>query len=366
MKWKWARRRHGFTLLIWLVVPLALWLALRQVDWAAAWQALARLRLWQVGALALINLAIVLLLSSRWWLILRGQGFRVPFLALCGYRLAAFPVSYFTPGAQFGGEPLQVYFLHRRHGLSSASALASVTLDKLFEILVNLGFLALGLLWLLDRGLPGTRLMEAWAENSARSSILLVGLLGSVLLAYLAVLRAGHFPLRRLSTWVSAAAGTRPLIVRIGVLLSTSERHLAGLLRQNPGLILGLSLLSGLIWVLIVFEYWLTLQFLGLNFDLFQTIAALTAARLAFLTPLPGGAGVLEAGQSFALQALGASAALGISLSLVIRARDFLFAAVGLALLAVFSHAPRSLALSADQSVVFEGGIGDESNAVSD
>ena len=68
---------------------------------------------------------------------------------------------------------------------------------------------------------------------------------------------------------------------------------------------------------------------LGLRLSMTQTISALVAARFAFLTPLPAGLGVLEASQGLAMQTLGLEPAYGISISLLIRLRDILFAMVG-------------------------------------
>jgi uncharacterized membrane protein YbhN (UPF0104 family) len=63
-----------------------------------------------------------------------------------------------------------------------------------------------------------------------------------------------------------------------------------------------------------------------------QTLAALTAMQIAFLLPLPGGLGALEASQVFALGAFGQSASAAISLTLLIRARDILIGGIGLLL----------------------------------
>ncbi len=65
------------------------------------------------------------------------------------------------------------------------------------------------------------------------------------------------------------------------------------------------TLVSLSVWLGMVFEYWLMTYFLGLRLSLMQAVSALTAARLAFLTPLPGGLGALEASQVLALQTLG-------------------------------------------------------------
>ena len=83
-------------------------------------------------------------------------------------------------------------------------------------------------------------------------------------------------------------------------------------------------------WLLMVFEYWLALHFLGATLTPAQTIIALTAARVAILFPLPGGLGALEASQVLAMQLLGLEPAIGLSLSLLIRARDVTLGGIGL------------------------------------
>jgi hypothetical protein len=108
--------------------------------------------------------------------------------------------------------------------------------------------------------------------------------------------------------------------------------------KESPGTILKAILLSVLIWIAIVFEFSLALAFLGIQMNLQQVIIALTAARIAFLLPVPAGLGTLEAGQVLAMQAMGFSPAVGISLSLLIRARDVVLGGFGLWLGGVLSR----------------------------
>jgi len=72
------------------------------------------------------------------------------------------------------------------------------------------------------------------------------------------------------------------------------------------------------------------LTFLGANLTAVQIVIALTAMRLAYLLPLPGGLGSLEASQVLVLSLMGADPAIGVSASLLIRARDVLLGLVGL------------------------------------
>jgi uncharacterized membrane protein YbhN (UPF0104 family) len=91
-------------------------------------------------------------------------------------------------------------------------------------------------------------------------------------------------------------------------------------------------LVSLVTWLVLLGEYWLMLRFLGIDLDLLQTVAVLTIARFAFLVPLPGALGALEVSQVFALTALGYSSAQGLSLALLIRARDLVFGGLGVLL----------------------------------
>ncbi|MBN1145797.1 MAG: flippase-like domain-containing protein [Anaerolineales bacterium] len=312
--------------LIWLALPPLLWWSVRQVPLGEIREVLGQLGLSQLALLAAFNLFAMLFFSSRWWLILRAQGYRLPYLWLLGYRTAAFSVSYFTPGTQFGGEPLQVYLLGNRHRLPGAAALASVSLDKLFELLANFTFLAAGIGLALQAGLL--------AGMNSRLAMLLAGGLILLPLAYLLALWSGRFPLTwllaRLSARLPARLFARRRLGQIPALAASSERQVSALIRNAPRVILGILLASALIWLLSLAEYWLALHLLGARLNLVEVVFALAAARIAFLTPLPGGLGALEASQVMAMQALGLSPALGISVSLWIRARDLALGIAGL------------------------------------
>ena len=71
-------------------------------------------------------------------------------------------------------------------------------------------------------------------------------------------------------------------------------------------------------------------EFLNVELGLVQIFAALAFLQLAFLAPLPGGLGALEASQVFAFEVFGLPAAAAISLSLLQRGRDILNGGAGL------------------------------------
>ena len=299
---------------IWAVAGLLLWLVVRAVPLREVGRTLAGLQGWQLAVLVLLNGLVLLALNGRWHLLLRGLGYELPFAALLGHRLAAFGVSYFTPGPHFGGEPVQVLLVERQHGVPRSAAIAAVSLDKTVELLLNFGFLAFGVALVVQTGLLG----GAVAGQTAVWFLLL--LLPPTL--YLWLIWRGKQPLTRLlhrmkwERWATAVAG--------------SETQMNTLCQQNPGALPGAIAISALSWALMLAEFYLMVSFLGVSLTLGQLIALLTAARVAYLLPLPGGLGTLEASLAWALGLMGFHPAVGLSLSLLIRLRDVSLGLLGL------------------------------------
>ncbi len=310
-----------------LVAVLFIWV-LSQVPLRDAWLVLRRLSVGKVLALLLLNGLVLLALNGRWWLILRAQGYRLPFFTLTGHRLAAFGVSYFTPGPHFGGEPVQVALVEQQHGVPRATAVAAVTLDKLLELLVNFLFLALGVGLVLQQGFLGDDL--GW-ETAVFPVILLLAII-----LFLAATWAGQYPitrllhlLNRLPVWQNSRWGSG--YQRVSNLLQESERQATRFCQTAPQAMFLALLVSMLSWALLIAEYAMMIAFLGVPLTPAQTIAMLTAARVAYLLPLPGGLGALEAGQVLMLRVLGFDPAAAVGASLLIRLRDVLLGISGLA-----------------------------------
>jgi uncharacterized protein (TIRG00374 family) len=327
-------RAAGYSL-FWLALALALlWLTLRAVPLDEVWQRLRSLTPGQIALLLAINLLVLSTFSLRWWLLLYAQGYRIPYVSLMGYRLATFAVSYFTPGPHFGGEPLQVYLVTARHKVPASASLAAVVLDKILEMLANFAFLSAAVLVALRQqvwpGLDETQLIGA--------SLLLL----AAPLALLAALALGWRPLTGLLRaadggwhWLNRVL-RRPTAsvttTRLYTTLVASETQVTALCRDHPRILILAIGASGLSWVAMIGEFWLMTDVLGLGLTLAQAITAMAAARVAILLPLPAGLGALEASQVLAMQGLGLPAAAGLSVSVLIRARDVLLGVLGLGL----------------------------------
>lgn len=308
--------------LLWLAAIALLWLALRNLDWATLWQAIRDLQWHEIAILAVVNLGALLVMTCRWWLIVRSYGLRAAYPRLAAFRLAAFSVSYFTPGPHFGGEPLQVHLLQRELDISSTEASATVALDKSMELTANFSFLLFGLIVLLGLGL---------FPELPRVPLLVVALLLlSLPVLHLMAAARGRRPLAAGLKRLPPALRQMRRLEQLTLWLAETEAQIARFFSGHPLWFIAAGLASILTWVVLVVEYWLMARFLGLTLSPLEAIAALTGARVAYLLPLPAGLGTLEASQVLAVAALGYPAAAGAALALVIRVRDVLFGGLGL------------------------------------
>ena len=300
----------------WLFLGLILFAILAsRISWSETWQALRQLTWGAIGILIVANIAALLPMFGRWWVILRAQGYAVPFWAIARYSLGGFAISYITPGPQFGGEPYQVIQLNRKHEVPLSQAAASVTIEKMLMLLTNLLFLIPGFVLLLQSQLFETDSLAVGIVPGLFGVSLLATLLGGWILDY------------RPLTWLSQRLPERMR----GAIIET-EKEIAAFCHAQPKALAWASLYSALNWVLLAFEYFLMARFLGILISPVEGLIMLTVFRLALLMPIPAGLGAVEGGHVWILGLLGIpmAAELALSLSLLIRLRDIIITLVGL------------------------------------
>ncbi len=316
------------------------WYALQGVAWTSVWHLLIGIGPLGILIIVIINLLILPLMAARWWLLLKTLGGPVSLLLACSYRTAASAISYLTPGPLFGGEPLAIYLLYKRHGISLPTATTSVAVDRLLELLASFivllfclsaqTFTASGLL-------PGSR-----------------GLLGLIVLltgltCLLAALFTGARPFSR--ALVLANTLCRRFFPLIAGKTWSLTQHIAqgedmaeSLLRKHRPSFLLANLLSLAQWLAIFTEFWLMAFFLGFPLSFGQLTAVVVVARLAFFTPLPAGIGVLESALPWVTTVLGMGHAFGMGLCLIIRFRDLVVNGAGLVLTLKYLTQQRKIA----------------------
>jgi uncharacterized membrane protein YbhN (UPF0104 family) len=83
-------------------------------------------------------------------------------------------------------------------------------------------------------------------------------------------------------------------------------------------------------WAFMIGEFWLIYFVCGLPLSpVTPLIGVVLAARLAFLLPLPGALGALESSQVLMLSTLALDPSIGLTVCLIMRARDLLLVGMG-------------------------------------
>jgi uncharacterized protein (TIRG00374 family) len=309
---------RGRPIALYSILAALLYFALRNIPLTDIWGTLRKLHLWQIFALLGLNVIIYILVTLRWWLIVHAEKKDISFLPLLATRIAVFGVSYFTLGPQVGGETLQVLVLQRNYGMTYTRATSTVVMDKLLEFLANLVLLGVGLTAIVRAGI--------FSANEPSSFAGLVGLLALLLWTpiHIFLMYHGKYPVSAVLRKFSNNKFVRFVAAAERLAGTFCRRHLLALVSA-----IFVSMFAALGMVI---EFFCITSFLGIHLSFWQIIAVWMAGWLAFLVPLPGGLGALEASQVFAFGTFGISAVLAISVTLLIRARDLLIGGLGLLL----------------------------------
>ena len=300
--------------MVWVVaLGLAFWI-LSRLPFANLPQTIASLRPADWALWIVLNLFVILLLTLRWLTLTRAMELPCTLFQLLRIRQAGQLVSFVTPGPQFGGEPLQVYWLWRRHCVPGPAAFLAVGLDRFYELWINFAVLLLAVLALLtsrsasfvDWGIIAFVLLGL---------IVLMGLFGWVMLQQPLRLRDG---IKKLSRRWQDHHRLSEMDMHWSQ-LNESLQRIFNERRSSLAIALGLSLLA---WAGMIGEFWLLLRLVGLPVDLATFILLFTVVRLAFLLPLPGGVGSVEAGLFWAFQALALPLPAAAALIVLMRLRD--------------------------------------------
>lgn len=253
---------------------------------------------------------------------------QLPLSKLFSFRMAGEALNYLTPSASLGGEPVKAYLL-KRAGIPLEEGLASVVVAKTAMTTAQLVFTIGGILLALLQT-PDSR-----PQTSILVSATALALALSLALAFFLVIqRQGLLafllkPAKKLSCF-------QDWLKRREEKLLVLDRRIGSFYRQNSlSFALSFALhLAG--WIVQGFEVYLLLAFLGLPVSLTTALAihALSVLAKAAAFFIPGGLGLQEGGNILIFLGFSLSVQMGMTFSLVRRARELLWAAFGLLALA--------------------------------
>jgi len=276
-------RRHAGRIirgLIIVAILVALVVFIRSVNWHDTWQAIKATSIPVLLLAALVNLLSLVLKGIRWWIFLRPIGVQSLWLAMRATFAGAGLNNVLIAN---GGEAARVILVARSAHVPSERVLATLALERLFELVGYIVMLALAVTFLsLPPALDRTRPLAILAL------VLVVGLLVYLVRhpdkAELPTLE-GEGLLHRVKHY-----GRNFLRTLTGI--STGPRFVASLV------------VSVSVWALQVATYHLTARAAHFPLTLVGTIACLLAVNLGFaIRATPGNVGVFQ--MMYAVTAVG-------------------------------------------------------------
>jgi uncharacterized protein (TIRG00374 family) len=302
----------SLALVLWILKSLPLTTILVSVSSLS----LSQWLLWSV-----LNLLIILVYVQRWRCLSVAAGLDIKVNHLFLLRQAGQLISFMTPGPQFGGEPFQIYWLWKKFSASWTLAILSVALDRFFELWINFAVLLLGIVILMLT--PALGLTDWPAMAMALALIILV-------LSWSGWFLISHQ--EKVSLWIKKLAlpwQHNPQIAHINHHWDDLGARLRRLIRSEKSPLTLALLLSLLGWTGMIFEVWLLLKFFAIEPGFTALVLLVVAMRLAFLLPLPGGVGTLEAAMFWSFTGLGLPLTGAAAVIAMMRLRDIVVLLIG-------------------------------------
>lgn len=281
----------------------------RSVQWREVWAAMRASSLGLLLAAAVVNLVSVAMKGVRWWLFLRPIAVPKLALAMRGTFVGAGLNNILIAN---GGEAARVVYVSKAAGAPAAGVLATLAMERLFEMVGYVIVLSLALTFL---ALPV-------ALQSARPFAMgaLAAMAGLLVLLLWGPRKADLAAIHGDSLWPRARRFGRAFLDSLRAI--SSGPRFAGAL-----------LVSIMVWALQAATYHLTAMAAGLPIPLVGTIACLLAVNIGFaIRATPGNVGVFQMMYAVTAMGFGSDKDLATGTAFLIQAQQILpVTALGLA-----------------------------------
>jgi uncharacterized protein (TIRG00374 family) len=271
------------------------------VAWREVWTtAIAASPRWLIAA-AVVNLATPAVRGARWWVFLRAVG--SPSLGLAVHAAyVGSGLNNLLPAS--GGDAARALLVARRSMIPSATALATLAVDRLVEIATYLTLVITA---------PLVVAVPALIRRGERMAALV---LSSVIIAALIVAQIARHRQR-----FGRTAATRP-----GRLHTHLRRFVAGIVEiPTASRVIPALAISLVAWALQGVTYHFTALATGLPVSFAASVVAMLAVNLSFLFPLtPGNVGVFQAVYALTMAAYGVPSDAAIATALLLQALQIL------------------------------------------
>lgn len=306
-----------------IIGVLLLYFVYQQFPIATVLDTFARAEVFPLILFICTSIAIMSLHTWRWNVILKTRNHSVPFHKLFTYKIVGFGISFITPFAKVGGEPLRAMLLSR-HKISFDKAMSSVVIDKIIDLsTTGLVFSIAAFISINFIPLP----------QNMKIVLIIISVMFIIIVAnmYYQLLRNKRMVMRIFKVLrLHKIKKIKPLEK---TLIDFDRRLIYFHKKQRKAFYKAVGISTGA-WLLMFVEYKAVLWMFGYDLGLIQLFAIITIMGAAYVFPIPLALGVFEFGQAQTFSLLGLKAAAGVALSLIIRARDLLWTIIAIFILA--------------------------------
>lgn len=267
-----------------------------------------------------LSLFNFVLYSWRWQLIVNAhlsQTKRLGLGRIYLHRMAGYAVSYLTPAAQVGGEPVRIGML-MSDGVPAKKATSAVALDITIELIAYMSFIVAGVVLAVITGI----------DQNGSLIWIGIGLVAALALLFgiLIALAKGSYIVKKFVHvfWFDRVGRLKGLVTW----LIDTEQQMHRFVKGRTGLLIGVSALAFIVITFRVVEAFYIAYFFGFPLSFAQAFLIATLPGIALLLPVPAGVGVFEGGFAAVFTILGVPLA-SVAFALIIRLRDTAFITIG-------------------------------------
>lgn len=276
--------------------------------------------------LIFLTLFIGTIVIGAWkWSVILGDNeknklsFRKIFLA----KWVGLSVSYLTPSASFGGEPVKILLLARETDISNAKLISSVILDRIIFFLISSTYFFIGIFFIL-----------VYLNLSWLAGIIAFGLFFIIIfLCWAFIQEAKKISERRgvLITIIDKLRLHKLKFIRKHIIgIVQVEKEVKDFFKTSKKRAIRACVLGAVEVSFILMSCWLTIFFMGTRLEISKLFAIRSITDIAYAVPVPAALGAFEIGQAYLFQLFGLGLATGVGFSLIYRLVSLIIAFGGM------------------------------------
>jgi len=272
--------------------------------------------------------SFILFLIATWRarIILNAYKKKIPFFLLLKQIIAGYAISYITPGARVGGEPVRIYMLKKEAGIDYRTGSASVLMDKFVEITGIVVF-----------GLVGVILFVFSPEisYSLKIGVAISLIIVSFLLVFFylrCIAGKGSFS----SLFNLFMLNGFPKLKKYFYFIIDVEKKMGNFFIKHKKAFLNSFVVYALYLIISILQMKFLLLGLGVDASFIMIMVSLTFLVVAEIIPVPAALGLLEAGQSAVFSLFSKGGSVGFAVSIFLRISAIFFVSLGFVFLSHF------------------------------